>query len=100
MEIKKTVRSEHYGKVIAYDEQGRMTDEVDILAVKVQHEGKEYKVGELLEKVVDLENRLKTEEEFTKLMRPEIQDLRKKVLTLSKLAVNLDAKIKLLEVRE
>lgn len=100
MKVKETIRSEHYGKVIAYDEQGRMTDEVDILAVKVHHEDKEYRIGELLEKVVDLEKRLETEEEFTKLIRPEIQSLRKKVLTLSKLVVNLDAKIKLLEVKE
>lgn len=50
MEYKQSARSPHYGKIISYDTQGRVVQEVDILRIKVVDSRKdEYGIGELLE---------------------------------------------------
>lgn len=48
MEYKQNTRSPQYGKLIAYDSQGRVVKEFDMLRVIVEHEGVEYTVGQLL----------------------------------------------------
>lgn len=50
MEYKQSARSPHYGKIIAYDTQGRVIQELDVLRIKVVDNRKdEYEIGGLLE---------------------------------------------------
>lgn len=48
MEYKQNTRSPQYGKLIAYDSQGRVVKEFDMLRIMVEHQGVEYTVGQLL----------------------------------------------------
>lgn len=56
MEYKQTARSPHYGKIFAYDETGKQVQELDILKIKLVHNGKEYTVGQLFELAFKMED--------------------------------------------
>ena len=55
MDYKPSARSPHYGRIFAYDINGKELQSVDLLEVIVVHNGKEYKVGKLLELSLKLE---------------------------------------------
>lgn len=48
MEYKQSARSPHYGKIVAYDTQGRVIQELDMLRIKVEHDGVDFTVGGIL----------------------------------------------------
>ena len=58
MDYKKSSRSPQYGKIFAFDKNGKRIEELDVLKLVLVHNGKEYKIKELLETVVDLEAEL------------------------------------------
>jgi excinuclease UvrABC helicase subunit UvrB len=55
MEYKPTARSPHYGKIFAYDQNGKEVQSIDILQVQLVHEGKNYTIKELLKLVIELQ---------------------------------------------
>lgn len=63
MEYKPTARSPHYGKIFAYDQNGKELQTVDILKVQLIHNNTQYTVGDLLASVVVLEDRVATLQE-------------------------------------
>ena len=58
MDYKKSSRSPTYGKIFAYDKNGRTIEELDILKLVLVDGGREYKIKELLEKIVKHEAEL------------------------------------------
>lgn len=99
MEYKGNARSPHYGKIFAYDEVGRQINEVDILKVKVFHEGKTYLIGEMLTQVVFNNAQLEEDKAFIQKAGPELEEMAAQINTLSQLVVLLNAKIQKLEVK-
>lgn len=77
MEYKQSARSPHYGKIVAYDTQGRVIQELDVLRLKVEHDGVDFTIGGILsyavkhegevtilkQKVADLEKQNKEQDE-------------------------------------
>lgn len=63
MEYKPTARSPHYGKIFAYDQNGKELQTVDILKVQLIHNNTPYTVGDLLASVVVLEDQVATLQE-------------------------------------
>ena len=55
MEYKPTARSPHYGKIFAYDQNGKELQTIDILKVQLVHNDQHYTIKDLLELVVSLE---------------------------------------------
>ena len=78
MTYKATARSPHYGRIFAYDEKGQEIKEIDILKVKVVSQNKEYVIGDLLKRVIDLDARLPLIEEFAAQNGPVISNLTEK----------------------
>jgi hypothetical protein len=95
MDYKKNVRSPNYGKIFAYDAQGRVIETLDILKLRVLHDGGEFTVGQLLENVVELKEQV-ADQEGRLIMLENAMD---KVDIMSKLVVLLDIKIKNLELK-
>ena len=54
MKYKDYTRSPQYGKIYSYDEKGKQTHELDLLQLEVEHEGKTFTIGKLLERVTSL----------------------------------------------
>jgi hypothetical protein len=48
MENKQSARSPHYGKIVAYDTQGRVIQEIDMLRIKVEHDNVDFTIGGIL----------------------------------------------------
>jgi hypothetical protein len=98
MEYKQNTRSPQYGKLIAYDSQGRVVKEFDMLRIMVEHQGVEYTVGQLLslahkhegevtilkDKVTNLE--LQNKEQDQKIMALE-ENLKSLVIAVQNLSV-------------
>ena len=99
MEYKVNARSPHYGKIFAYDEIGREMKELDVLELKVCHEGKTYLIKELLAQVVANNQQLNEDKAFIQKAGPELEEMAAQINTLSQLVVLLNAKIQKLEVK-
>lgn len=55
MKYKESSRSPSYGKIFAYDKNGREIQELDVLRLVLVHNKREYKVQELFEKTLENE---------------------------------------------
>jgi predicted RNA-binding protein len=102
MEYKQNTRSPQYGKLIAYDSQGRVVKEFDMLRIVVEHEGVEYTVGQLLSLVHNhaaditiLKDRVKQLEEQFGLQQQELfaakENIKLLVTALEKLSESIKA---------
>lgn len=98
MTYKATARSPHYGRIFAYDEKGQEIKEIDILKVKVVSQNKEYVIGDLLKRVIDLDARLPLIEEFAAQNGPVISNLTEKIDTMAQLVVILSAQVEALKL--
>jgi len=102
MDYKKTVRSPNYGKIFAYDKQGREINTLDVLKLEVVQGTKAYTVGQLLEeatKIASLQETIEQQELLIINAERAISNLENKVQTLSQLAVLLDAKIQSSQIK-
>ena len=95
MDYKKNVRSPNYGRIFAYDAQGREIESLDVLKLRVMQDGKEFTVAQLLQSVIELKEQVANQEGRLEVL----ENTAKKVDTLAKLAVLLDIKIKNLELK-
>ncbi len=95
MDYKKNVRSPNYGKIFAYDQQGREIKSLDPLKLFVTHDGVDYTISELLETVIELKKQNENQEKRILIM----ENVMDKVDIMSKLVALLDIRIKTLEIK-
>ena len=58
MDYKKTARSPNYGRIFAYDTQGREIESLDVLKLRVVQDGTEYIISDLLAAVIEQGNKI------------------------------------------
>lgn len=81
MKYKESARSPQYGKIFAYDINGKIVDEVNVLKVIVEHEGSEYSIKQLLEKIIVLETK-EIQQEITNINQKKQIDKHEKQIKL------------------
>ena len=106
MEYKQTSRNPNYGRIFAYDKNGLQIQELDVLKLVVVHNGKEYKISELLTLAAKSEAELAAHKSSilslkaaSEAQQGKIENLQQTVDTLSQLVILLNAKIDGLSIK-
>ena len=97
MDYKKSSRSPQYGKIFAFDKNGKRIEELDVLKLVLVHNGKEYKIRELLETIVELEIELTNVKVSEAQLTKGQEELKNKLNNLSEALRILNKRVKQLE---
>jgi hypothetical protein len=82
MEYKQSARSPHYGKIVAYDTQGRVIQELDMLRIKVEHDGVDFTIGGILTYAVKHEGEVIILKEKVRLLEEQNKEQNERIMAL------------------